>query len=168
MEVLIEPLHTFHNRKNFDCGVDVLNDFFRKYARQNQLKSISKTFVATHDKERPFPEKEILGFYTLCSGHIEYESLPNNLKHPRYPVSIARLARLAIDKKHQGKGIGGFLLYDALQKISVASQMIGIFAIVVDAKDAKAKSFYERYGFMPLEKSELTLFLPIETINQLF
>ncbi len=165
MEIKIEPLERLHNRNDFDCGIKELNNFLRKYSFQNQKSNISKTFIAV-DSEQP-AAKDVLGFYTLSTGQINFDVLPKGVKHPRYPVSIARLARLAIDLKYQGRGVGRFLLYDALQKIKTISQMVGIFAVVVDAKDAKAKSFYERYGFVSLQDSDLTLCLPMKVIDRL-
>lgn len=161
--IIIEPLNKSHNRSIFDCGIVELNQFLKKYSNQNQKNNISKTFVAI----RP-PKKDILGFYTLTTGQINFDQLPDEKKHPHYPVSIARLARLAVDLKVQGKGIGGDLLYDALQKIKAASDMIGIFAVVVDAKDKNAESFYKHYGFMELKNPDMALFLPMKTINKLF
>src|SRR3990167_214948 len=168
MDILVEPLDKTHRRADFDCGVHELNEFLKRYARQNQKNSISKTYVAVSEMDAQKNDKEVLGFYTLSSGHVDYDALPKQIKHPKYPVSIARLARLATDLKHQGKGVGGYLLYDALKKISAASQIIGIFSVVVDAKDTEAKKFYARYGFLQLEEKELTLFLPVDTINKLF
>jgi len=165
MEIKIEPLERFHNRNDFDCGNKKLNDFLKKYSFQNQKNNISKTFI-TVDAGSSIA-KNIAGFYTLSSGQINFDVLPKGVKHPKYPVSIARIARLAVDVKYQGNGVGGFLLYDALQKIKAVSQVVGIFAIVVDAKDAKAKSFYERYGFVSLQDSDLTLCLPMKVVDQL-
>ena len=167
MGIKIERLERFHNRNDFDCGVKELNNFLTKYSFQNQKSHISKTFVAVDDEQATANEKNVLGFYTLSTGQINFDVLPKGIKHPRYPVSIARLARLAVDLKCQGRGVGGFLLHDALQKIKTVSQVVGIFAVVVDAKDAKAKSFYERYGFVSLQETDLTLCLPMKVIDQL-
>lgn len=163
--IVIEPLSkALHNRNSFDCGMQELNQFLKTCANQNQENHISKTFVAV----RPPKKRDILGFYTLAAGQISFDQLPDKQKHPRYPVSIARLARLAVDLKYQGTGLGGYLLHDALQKIKAASDVVGIFAVVVDAKNKDAKSFYEHYGFMELKNPDMALFLPMETINKLF
>ncbi len=161
MDIKIETIDKPHPRDAFDCGIDQLNAFLNKYARQNQKNNISKTYVAI-----PNGEKNIIGYYTITSGHIDFDALPPNNKHPSYPVSIARIARLAVDLKSHGQGIGGYLLYDALTKIKAASEIIGIYAVVVDAKET-SKSFYTNYGFINLQKSQNTLFLPMKTIDQL-
>lgn len=166
--IKVEPLSKQHDRERFDCGVKELNDFLKKYASQNQKKHISKTFVAVSEEDNCGPQKkEALGFYTLSTGEMDHSLLPSDIRHPKYPVSIARLARLAVDLKQQGNGVGGRLLYDALIKIRSASAAVGIFAVVVDAKDVGAKRFYEHYHFVPLEDSGLTLFLPMSVIEKL-
>lgn len=167
MNIKVEPLERSHHRNDFDCGVEELNNFLKRYSFQNQKSHISKTFVAINEKDANQNKSCVLGFYTLSTGQINFDALPSGIKHPRYPVSIARLARLAVDLKLQGQGVGGFLLHDALQKIKTVSQTVGIFAIVVDAKDAEAKLFYQRYGFVPLQDSDLTLCLPTKVLDQL-
>ena len=168
MDVLVEPLNKSHNRSDFDCGVEDLNQFIKKYAFQNQTNNINKTFVAIDETIKHDENKDILGFYTLASGNIDIKQLPKKQKHPQHPVSVARLARLAVNLKSQNQGIGGYLLYDALNKIKAASNLVGMYAVIVDAKDEKAKSFYERYGFIELKNPAMTLFLPMKTINKLF
>lgn len=168
MDIKIEPLSRSHDRGEFDCGVKELNDFLKKYALQNQKNHLSRTFVATTPGQEKCTSKDgILGFYTLSIGDMDYNLLPGDIRHPKYPVSIARLARLAVDLKNKGRGIGGFLLHDALQKIKSASKSVGIFAVVVDAKDIGAKSFYKHYGFVSLEDTDLTLVLPMKVIEDI-
>lgn len=168
MEIKIELLDRSHIRENFDCGIQELNTFLKRHSFQNQRNHINKTFVAVADNHiEKANKKTVLGFYTLSTGQISFDSLPKDIKHPKYPVSIARLARLATDLKYQGQGIGGFLLHDALQKIKTVSQLVGIFAVVVDAKDDKAKSFYQHYGFVTLEETDLTLCLPMKVLDKL-
>jgi predicted GNAT family N-acyltransferase len=79
-----------------------------------------------------------------------------------------RIGRLAVDKHHKGQGIGGELLWDAIGKANRLSNEVGIYAVVVDAKDENAVRFYHKYGFVPLTNNPKTLFLPIETIKVLF
>ena len=164
----IELLGKEHHRDAFDCGVEELNIFLKKHANQNQKNHISRTFVAI-DEDLPVinQKKEILGFYTLATGEMDPALLPESIKHPQYSVSVAKLARLAVDLKHQRKNIGRILLYDGFKKIKAASQMVGIFAVVVDAKDANAKSFYQKYGFAEVLDSNLKLFMPMKMIEQL-
>jgi GNAT superfamily N-acetyltransferase len=159
----IEPLSRGHDRTSFDCGEPALNDFLRTLARQQQEKHVGKTFVAT-----PEPgAKKILGFYTISAGSIRFEHLPDRVQErlPRYPVPVARLGRLAVDHSMHGRGLGAFLLRDALLRAArVASTELGILRVVVDAKSDQARQFYERYGFVPLTDHPLTLMILTKTI----
>lgn len=167
MDLIIEQLNTnLHDRKSFDCGVDELNIFLKQYANQNQSKNISRTHVAVVAVSAD-DHKKIYGYYTLSAGHIECDQLPEIVKAklPKYPIPIARIGRLAVDKDYKGQGIGGFLLHDSFTNVLSITDKIGVFAVVVDAKNNDAKSFYKKYGFIELQASGLTLFLTIDTIK---
>jgi ribosomal protein S18 acetylase RimI-like enzyme len=154
------------DRASFDCGVPPLDEYLKKYAKQNHDKGVSLTFVAI-DSTQP---KKILGYYSVSSGQIEFESLPIEEKKrlPKYPVPITRIGRLAVDKSTKGKGIGRALLADALNRALTAAKTIGIYAVVVDAKDERAKSFYKKYGFVELKDKPFVLFFPIATVRDSF
>lgn len=166
MDLIIEQLNiTLHDRKSFDCGVEELNIFLKQHANQNQSKNMSKTYVAVVVSAND--HKKIYGYYTLSAGHIECDQLPENIKSklPKYPIPIGRIGRLAVDKEYKGQGIGGFLLHDALTNVLNIADKMGVFAVVVDAKNEDAKLFYKKYGFTELQQSALTLFLTIDTIK---
>lgn len=166
MDLIIEKLDTkFHDRKSFDCGVEELNIFLKQHANQNQSKNLSKTYVAVVSSKQD--HKMIYGYYSLSAGQIQYDNLPEQFKSklPRYPIPIARIGRLAVDKNFKGQGVGGFLLHDALGNILRITEKIGLFAVVVDAKNENAKLFYKKYGFIELQETGLTLFHTIETIK---
>lgn len=167
LDLITEQLNTaLHDRHSFDCGVNELNAFLKQHANQNQLKNISTTYVAVvavSSNDR----KKIYGYYTLSAGHIQCDQLPENIKIklPKYPIPIARIGRLAVDNDQQGQGIGGFLLHNALTRILSIADKIGIYAVVVDAKNDAANDFYKKYGFNTLQDTKSTLFLPTETIK---
>ena len=142
----------------FSCGNRDLDLFLKKHAFKNDQIGYGKTFVGIENNQ-------IIGFFTLCSASIKFESLPkgNVSSLPRYPIPCIRIARLAVKKEMQNKGYGKLLLKEALLKIIYASATIGIRLVVVDAKET-AKFFYAKYGFQPLIEEESTLFLEIETI----
>lgn len=160
----VEPLWLLHDRTSFDCGVNALNSFLQKTARQHKEKGLSNTFVLV-DKEQP---ATILGFFTLSFLEIDSSSLPtrharalpNNSRLPG-----AKLARLAVDTGCQGKGYGALLLANAIQRvvgtISLSGALTGFF---VDAKDEQAKKFYQHFGFITLRDENLKLFLPLKTL----
>lgn len=167
MDLITEQLNAaLHDRNSFDCGVNELNTFLKQHANQNQLKNMSKTYVAVVAISADDPKK-IYGYYTLAAGHVQCEQLSENIKAklPKYPIPIARIGRLAVDKDYKGQGIGGFLLHDAFTNVLNIADKMGVFAVVVDAKNEDAKAFYKNYGFTELQDSGLTLFLLVSTIK---
>ena len=110
--------------------------------------------------------KKVLGFYTLSATGINFSSLPEGWqkKLPRYPIPMARIGRLAVDKSAQNQGLGKHLLMDALYRCVALAENIGIFGVLVDAKHDQAKQFYSKYGFCNLTHSPLTLILPLSHI----
>lgn len=159
LEFVIEFLDKKHRRENFDCGEESLNDFLKKYARQNNEKGLGRTFVAVLPNET-----EVLGYYTLSSGSVSFEVIPKKL--PRYPIPTAHLGRLATDLKMRGQGLGELLLMDALERTVLVAAEIGIYAVELYALTENAKKFYLRYGFVSLKDDDKHLYLPIETLKQ--
>jgi len=160
------PLEKKHNRKDFDCGNQILNDYLRRYARQNDKSGINKTFVAT----KADTPTVIDGYYTISSSTIDFASVPEEIKKklPAYPIPAALVGRLAVDSFCQGEGLGTELLVNALLRIVKASLEIGIYAVRVDALDENAKQFYLKHEFIMFEDSPLSLFLPLKTIKREF
>lgn len=155
-----QSLDKSFDRSSFDCGEDQLNNFLKAKARQNQSLNFNKTFVAIQTGDKA---KRVLGFYSLSMGEIELTSLPENLskKLPKHPVPVARMGRLAVDNSTKGQGLGKFLLVDAMKRVQSASELVGVYALLVDAKDNNAKSFYKKYGFIELADEPMALFLPL-------
>lgn len=159
------PLAKAHDRANFDCGEAALNEFLRSYARQNQSENVGRTWVATLPGQR-----RVLGFYTLTVASVarEHFSAEELKRVPRYPVPVAHLGRLAVDRAAQKTGLGEHLLMHALDQILRVSEVVGIFAVEVRAKGERAKRFYERYGFKAAEDVRLHLYLSIKKLPKLF
>ena len=157
------PIEKKHNRQEFDCGIKDLNQYVRRYARQNHVKGINRAFVAT----KPNTPSTIDGYYTISSSTITFESLPKPEQKglPNYPIPCALIGRLAVDISCQGEGLGRELLVNALLRIVRASSEIGIYAVRVDAINERAKQFYLKYEFIPFEDKPLSLFLPLKTIQ---
>jgi ribosomal protein S18 acetylase RimI-like enzyme len=156
----IEPLTTRHDRQSFDCGEPSLNDFLQRFARQNDDKGLGRTFVAVHPGETA-----ILGYYTMASGAVTFDSVPEKL--PRYPIPVIHIGRLAVDMKARGRGLGEWLLIDALRRATMIAEQIGIYAVEVRAVNDMARAFYLKYGFVALLDDPLHLYLPMKTIRQL-
>jgi len=154
MQVL--PLTGNHDRQGFDCGRQELNGWLRQVARQHQDKGLSKTFVAIRE-EAP---TRICGYYALTLAELENQHLPEawRKKLPRRIPGV-RLGRLAVDKQYQGKGLGELLLIDALTRARRIYTEAGGIGLFVDALDAQAAGYYQRFGFEASPDNPLLLFL---------
>ncbi|MCQ8115833.1 GNAT family N-acetyltransferase [Methylomonas rosea] len=161
MPLKIEALGASHLRKAFDCGDSSLNTYLQQYARQNVKHRLNKVFVAT-DISAP---QTILGYYTLSAGSVRADDLPPEHKNrlPNYPVPVALLGRLAVDKQYQGQHLGTILLADAVQRVEQASAVMAVYAVVVDALNPAAAEFYRQFGFIAFSGSPLKLFLPLSS-----
>ena len=162
----VSPLEKAHDRKSFDCGNDDLNRYLREQARQDAEKRVAAPFVLTQSGS-----SKVLGFYTLSSSIIPVDELPPDLmkRLPRYAqLPVTLLGRLAVDRSVGGQGVGEFLLVDALRRSLEAAQQIAAMAVIVDAKDARAESFYRHFDFQPFQQTPLRLFLPMGQIANLF
>ena len=155
------PLDMACNRNLFSCGSIALDQYFYHQVSQDFKRNVTSCFVALDSNER------IAGYYTLSSASVALTDLPEATikKLPRYPtVPTARLGRLAVDNTYKRMGLGGALLADAFSR--VINSGIGIYAIIVDAKNEMAADFYRYFGFIPLSYLPETLFLPVETIKK--
>jgi GNAT superfamily N-acetyltransferase len=162
----IESLDKSHERAGFSCGAEPLDRYLHHQARQDAEKRVAAPFVLVDP-----PSARVLGYYTLSSSVVDAQELPTELakKLPRYPqLPVTLLGRLAVDLEHKGKGLGQFLLMDALCRSLGASAQIAAMALVVDAKDSAAEAFYNHFGFLPLQRHPTRLFLPMKTVAGLF
>ena len=158
--IAIEKLSSHHDRRNFDCGVEELNSYLQKYSSQHERKGVGRTYVATE-----LNDSRVLGYYTISSSAIAFDAVPENL--PRHPVPVALIGRLAVDKTARGYRLGETLLLHALRLAHHAAKIVGIYAVVVDALDESARSFYLKYGFNELTDDRLHLYLPMKVIEKL-
>lgn len=140
------PLGAQHETATFDCGVPVLNEYLHRYAIQNQLANAARTYVAVRGNR-------VIGFYTLAFGSVEHVQASPRVRRglARYPVPVMLLGRLGVDRSEQGLGIGKGLLRDAITRSLKASEIAGLRAIVVHAKDELARKFYLNADFEPSE-----------------
>jgi predicted GNAT family N-acyltransferase len=158
---VVEPLGSGDNRTGFVCGVEPLDRYFRNQAGQDVRRRATACFVC-----RECATDQIAGYYTLSAGSILLTDLPAQLtkRLPRYPsVPIARLGRLAVALTHRGLSLGAALLWDALNR--AAKSEIAVYALVVDAKDEPAESFYLHHGFVAFGSVRRNLILPITVLK---
>ncbi len=158
-----ESISKGHNRGDFDCGETVLNEFLQRSARKNHEMGGAKTFLAISDADN----KTILGYYSLSPASIAYARTPELVRRglARYEVPGFRLARLAVDLEVQGQGLGGQLLLAAGKRCLLVASEVGGVAMLIDAKNARAAEWYQRYGALPLLDAPLSLVLPLRTIE---
>ncbi len=158
-----EAISKRHDREAFDCGENALNEFLRRYARKSHEFGGAKTFLAIDDADN----ETVLGFYSLSTASVEYSRTPENVRRglARHDVPGFRLARLAVDRKVQGHGLGGQLLLAAGRRCLAAAEEVGGVVLVIDAKNQKVARWYSSYGAMPLLDAPLTLLLPLATIK---
>jgi GNAT superfamily N-acetyltransferase len=158
----IERLDRSHQRAEFRCGKAPLDDFLRSLVGQYERRNLGRTFVAVRDGE-----KRVYGYYTLASGSVSFQNLPDAAarKLPKHSVPVILLARLAVDLTLQGKGLGEALMIDALKRCPPLTDTLGVYAVEVDAINQQAKAFYQKYGFTALVDNELHLYLPTATFR---
>ena len=163
--ITVEPLGRQHDRAAFHCGADGLDRYLKQQARQDADKRVAAPFVAVRATEA-----RVLGYYTLSASVLTLADLPDELarKLPRYPqLPVTLLGRLAVDQSTKGQGLGEHLLLDALHRSLAHADEIAAMAVVVDAKDENAVSFYRHYGFLPLQAKPNRLFVPMRSVAQL-
>lgn len=156
------PLTAEHDVSAFDCGEPALNDWLRHRALKNESR-FSRTYVVCQGNR-------VVAYFCISAGAVERGAAPGKVRRnapDTIPVSV--IGRLAVDRDHAGKGLGADILSDALRRIAVASQSIGMGAVLVHAKDDAAKRFYLRCAeFIEYPQDSRTLFLPIETVISAF
>jgi GNAT superfamily N-acetyltransferase len=150
-----------HEVSGFDCGKSPLNDFLIKYALANQAGGGARTYVATRGNR-------VIGYYSLAPASVLAEDAPARVTKGQghYPVPVILMARFAIDKTEQGKGIGKQLLRDALRRALAGSDAIGGRAFLVHAKDDEARNFYLKFRMEESPTNPLHLFLLFKDIRQ--
>jgi ribosomal protein S18 acetylase RimI-like enzyme len=156
------PLENGHERTTFKSASETLNRYFQQQVTQDVRRRVAACFVAMDGEQR------VAGYYTLAAASVLLADLPDATakKLPRYPsVPAIRMGRLAVDQGFKGRGLGGALLADALER--AARSEIAAFAFVVDAKDDTAAAFYVHHGFIALPDTPSTLFLPLATVRGL-
>ncbi|MSP02380.1 MAG: GNAT family N-acetyltransferase [Acetobacteraceae bacterium] len=152
------PLGRPHDRDAFDCEDDDLNTYLKRYARQNHASGGAKCFVAVPG-DTP---SRILGFYTLSPASIEFSRAPSVVTRGlgRYDLPVYRLGRLAVDRSAKGRGLGGRLLWRALERCLAVAAEAGGVALLIDAKNDRAAAWYESHGAVRLLDAPRSLVLP--------
>lgn len=150
-----------HDTSGFESGNEALDRWLVRYAGQNERRDAARTFVIAD-------AGAVIGYYTLLAGELDHaeatEQTSKGLSR-HYPIPVAILARLAVDHRHQNRGLGAMLLNDALQRVALASEQLAVRAVVVHAIDERAVGFYQHFGFRSLTTTPLTLIVALAEVR---
>jgi len=158
--LLIEELDPGrHDRRGFDCGVEPLNHYLHALAAQHRAKGIATAFVLVDDAT----PAQVLGYYTLSAATLVWSGLAQTDRQrlPTYPVPVARMGRLAVALVARNRRFGELLLQNAVKRLLAVRATLGVYALVVDAKDDTAAGFYRKYGFRRTAPDEMEFYLPL-------
>jgi GNAT superfamily N-acetyltransferase len=158
----VEKLRPDHRIEVFDCGREELNRYLLRYAWTNQLAGAAQTYLG-------LVGDAVIGYHTLAVGQVLREEAPERLAKglARHPIPIMLLARLAVDRRWHGQGVGRALLKDAIQRTLQAADIAGIRAFAVHAKDEEARRFYEKFDFIPSPTDPLHLFVLLKDARKM-
>jgi len=158
----VEKLRPEHPIEEFDCGREELNRYLLRYAWANQQAGAAQTYVG-------LVADAVVGYHTLAVGQVTREEAPERLTKGLacHPVPIMLLARLAVDRRWHGQGIGKALLRDAMQRTVQAADIAGIRAFAVHAKDEEARSFYRKFDFIPSPTDPMHLFVLLKDVRRI-
>lgn len=157
-----EPLAVHHDVDKFDCGVDSLSLWLGRHALQAASSGSARTYVVRDDEQ-----ERVVGYHAMAAASIsQTEATPRAAQGmPRHPIPAALLARLAVDTSVQGRGIGAWLLRDAMLRALSVGDELGVRVLLVHAIDDAARSFYLRHGFEPSPTDELNLQLLLKDVR---
>ena len=149
-----EPLAPHHRLEGFSCAEPLLDEWLKRRALANQLSGASRTFVSADATDA------VLGYYALAAGAVSHPAATRSIRHDMPdPVPVVVLARLAVDTRAQGIGLGAAWLQDAVRRAVAVAENAGVRALLVHALNDHARRFYTRYGFQASPVHPLTLML---------
>lgn len=155
-----EHLTSEHDVSGFDCGVSALDDWLKRRALQNEASRASRTFVVVANGR-------VVGYYALATGAISHAEATGHVRRNMpEPIPVMVLGRLAVDREHQGTGLGAALLRDALLRTLRAAEVAGIRAVLLHAISEDAKRFYLRYGFAESPVDPMTMMISLAEIEK--
>jgi GNAT superfamily N-acetyltransferase len=160
-DFVIEKLAKGHDLSRFDCGNDALTVWLKRFAWSNVQNDSARVYVA-HQRD-----EVVLGYHALTAGSVSRAEAPERIGRglAAHPVGVVVIGRLAVDRAHQGIGLGVSLLQDALMRAEHAAETVGVRAVMVQAIDPAARSFYLRFGFSPSPVDEMRLMLLMKDLR---
>lgn len=157
----IELLSEAHRLSDFDCGKPALDHWLATFALSNQSRGFTRVLVV-HD------EGQVVGYYGLAPSVIEATAAPRAIRtgRPPDPIPCLLIGQLAVDRRHAGRGIGGALVKDALQRCVAGAEVIGGRAALARAIDAQAEAYWQSWGFIPARNNASVLMRSIDDIRR--
>lgn len=157
-----QPLDASHVLDTFDCGKSVLNEWLIRHARQAQSSGSARTFVVLDDQR-------LVGYFSLTVGQVDVLCAPERVSRGmgRYPVPVAILARMAVSRTDQGRGIGVGMLREAIARTLTVADQVGVRALLTHPLDDEAARFYRRFGFESSPASDAQLLLLLKDARKL-
>ena len=150
-----------HDSSGFQSGNQALDRWLVRYAGQSERRDAARTFVLTDNRV-------VIGYYALLAGELDHGQATEPTRKGmsrHYPIPVALLARLAVDHRHQNRGLGATLLRDGLRRVTLASEQIAVRAVVVHAVDEPAARFYEHFGFRAMSAAPRTLMVTLAELR---
>lgn len=155
-----EHLTAEHDLSAFDCGVAELNDWLKRRALQNEASRASRTLVVTAGGR-------VVGYYALATGAISQKEATGRVRRNMpEPIPVMVIGRLAVDRAHQGSGLGRGLLRDALLRTLSAADIAGIRAVLLHAISEDAKRFYAHHGFAESPTDPMTMMITLADVEK--
>jgi GNAT superfamily N-acetyltransferase len=160
-EFEIDKLRREHELGQFDCGNPALSGWLQRFAWTNQQADSAKTYVMLDGRR-------VVGYYALTTGSVHKHESPERVARglANHPIGIVLLARLAVDRTLQGRGLGKALLFDALTRIADAAEIVSVRPVLVHAIDEAARRFYEHFEFEPSPTDPFQLFLLLKDLRK--
>jgi ribosomal protein S18 acetylase RimI-like enzyme len=152
-----------HEVADFACGEESLDRWLQRYVGQGERRDATRTFVAANE------QGAVRGYYTLVAGQLEHAEATEPVRKGlsrHFPIPVAILARLAVDERSQGSGLGASLLNEAFERICRAAQEVAVRTVVVHAINSAAVSFYERFGFRGLSEAPRSLMVTLAELKE--
>ncbi len=150
-----------HDTREFQSGDEALDRWLHRYAGQSERRDAARTFVLTD-------AGVVIGYHALLAAELDHDQATERTRKGmsrHYPIPVAILARLAVDHRHQNRGLGATLLQDALRRVTLASEQLAVRAVVVHAIDQPAARFYEHFGFRALSATPRTLMVTLAELR---
>jgi GNAT superfamily N-acetyltransferase len=155
-----QAFSNLHDAAEFSCGDDTLDLWIRSNAAKNETNDASRTFVVC-------AEERVVAYYALAAGSVDRAYVPKSLqRNMPNPLPVVVLGRLAVDRRYQDRGLGSGLLKDAMIRVALTSQTIGVKAMLVHAISEDARQWYLKRWFLESPLDPMTLFLSTALIRR--